>query len=110
MIRHGSLATACLGLLALAVAPPPAVAQTAAEVLARASDAMGAGALKSIRFAGEGAGWAYGQSYKPGMAWPKFTLHSAARTINYDTGAMRNEFVLSRAEPKGGGGYPLVGQ
>jgi hypothetical protein len=27
-------------------------------------------------------------------------VHSQIRTINYDTGAMREEFTLSRAEPK----------
>jgi glyoxylase-like metal-dependent hydrolase (beta-lactamase superfamily II) len=37
-------------------------------------------------------------------------VHSQTRSINYDTGSMREEIALSRAEPKGGGGYPLVGQ
>lgn len=32
------------------------------------------------------------------------------RTIDYDSGAMREEIVLSRAEPLGGGSYPMSGE
>jgi glyoxylase-like metal-dependent hydrolase (beta-lactamase superfamily II) len=32
------------------------------------------------------------------------------RSIDYGSGTMRDEIVLSRAEPLGGGGYPLSGQ
>src|SRR5918994_802913 len=45
-----------------------------------------------------------------GGAWPKITLHSVTRSIDYANGAMRDEVVLSRAEPLGGGGYPISGQ
>jgi glyoxylase-like metal-dependent hydrolase (beta-lactamase superfamily II) len=37
-------------------------------------------------------------------------VHNQIRTINYATGAMREDITISRAEPKGGGGYPLAGQ
>jgi glyoxylase-like metal-dependent hydrolase (beta-lactamase superfamily II) len=82
----------------------------AGPVLQRASQAMGAERLKSLRYSGDGTGWSYGQAYVPGAAWPKVTLHSFVRTIDYDAAAMRDEIVLSRAEPKGGGGYPVVGE
>jgi glyoxylase-like metal-dependent hydrolase (beta-lactamase superfamily II) len=95
---------------ALAVLVPPAHAQDAEALLKRAAGAMGAGELKSLRYAAEGTGYSFGQAFEPGMAWPKITVHSQARTINYDTGSMREEITLSRAEPKGGGGYPLSGQ
>jgi len=85
-------------------------AQDASDLLKRASDAMGATNLKSIRYADAGVGYTYGQAYKPGMAWPKITVHSHARTINYESGAMRDEITISRAEPLGGGGYPQVAQ
>src|SRR5262249_45114616 len=105
------LRAVCLaGAMALAMVAPATAAETAASVLKQASDAMGAGTLQSIRFEGDGVGYAYGQSYKPGMPWPKFTLHTFPRSIDYPGGAMRTEFTLSRAEPKGGGGYPLSGQ
>lgn len=79
-------------------------------VLARASAAMGTAQAKSLRYVAEGTGYTFGQAFKPGGAWPRITLHSITRTIDYDTGAMRDEIVLSRAEPQGGGGYPLSGQ
>ena len=83
-------------------------ADSAEAVLKRAAAAMGE--PKTLRYVAEGTGFTYGQAFVPGMAWPKITVHSQIRTINYDTGSMREEFTLSRAEPKGGGGYPLAGQ
>jgi hypothetical protein len=105
-----SLVIAATPLLLFVLAPTAGLAQSAADTLKRASDAMGATPLKTLRYAAEGTGWTFGQAYSPGMAWPKITVHSQIRTINYDTGSMREEFTLSRAEPKGGGGYPLEGQ
>jgi glyoxylase-like metal-dependent hydrolase (beta-lactamase superfamily II) len=78
--------------------------------IARANQAMGASDLKSIRYTAEGTGYTFGQAFVPGAAWPKITVHSQARSINYDTGSMREEITISRAEPTGGGGYPLQGQ
>ena len=88
--------------------PAVVVADDAGAVLKRAATAMGE--PKSLRYVAEGTGYTFGQAYVPGMPWPKITVHSQIRTINYDTGSMREEFTLSRAEPKGGGGYPLAGQ
>ena len=94
----------------LALSSAPAVALDATSVLQRASAAMGADGLKSIRYTNEGTGFSFGQAYKPGLPWPKINIHSQVRTINYESGSMREEITLSRAEPKGGGGYPLVAQ
>jgi len=80
------------------------------DVLARASKAMGAADVKSLRYVADGTGFTFGQAFKPGVPWPRITLHSVTRTVDYDSGAMRDEIVLSRAEPQGGGGYPLSGQ
>src|SRR6266571_3718137 len=102
------LAASALPAAALAFIPGAALAQDAAGVLQRVASAMGD--PKSIRYAGEGTGWTYGQAYRPGMRWPKITVHSEIRTINYETASMRDEITLSRAEPKGGGGYPPVAQ
>ncbi len=68
------------------------------------------GGPKTLRYAGEGTGYSFGQAYTPGGPWPKITVHNQTRTINYATGSMRDEITLSRAEPQGGGGYPLAGQ
>jgi glyoxylase-like metal-dependent hydrolase (beta-lactamase superfamily II) len=103
------LAGLALSTGAVALVPSPALAQeSAAGVLKRASAAMGA--PNTIRYAGEGTGWTFGQAYLPEMPWPKITVHNQTRTINYATGSMREEMTLSRAEPRGGGGYPLAGQ
>src|SRR5436190_12260161 len=96
--------------IALAVFSPSAIAQDAEAVLKRAAYAMGANDLKSLKYTTEGTGYTFGQAYVPGMAWPKITVHSQVRTINYETGAMRETITISRAEPKGGGGYPQSGQ
>lgn len=79
-------------------------------LLRRAATAMGANDLKTLRYSAEGIGYTFGQAFAPNDPWPKINVHSQVRTINYENGSMREEFVLSRAEPKGGGGYPLSGE
>jgi glyoxylase-like metal-dependent hydrolase (beta-lactamase superfamily II) len=79
-------------------------------VVRRATDAMGGAKLDTLRYVAEGTGYTFGQAFVPGTAWPRITVHSQIRTINYATGAMREEITLSRGEPRGGGGYPLSGQ
>ena len=81
-----------------------------AATIARANQAMGGTQLKSIRYSADGSGYTFGQAFVPGMPWPKITVHSFTRSVNYDTASMRDEITLSRAEPRGGGGYPLQGQ
>ena len=110
-----SLRTVALaGLAALAtglfVACTTALPGDASATIARANEAMGGAKLKSIRYTAEGTGYTYGQAFVPTSAWPKITVHSQVRQINYDTASMREEITLSRAEPTGGGGYPLQGQ
>ena len=85
-----------------------AAVSAADAALERAATAMGATGLKSIRYSGDGIGYSFGQAYKPGLAWPKITVRSFARTVNYETGSMRDEILFSRAEALGGGGYPHV--
>ncbi len=86
----------------------PVVASAADATLERAAAAMGVSTLKSIRYSGDGVGYTFGQAYKPGLAWPKITVRSFVRTVNYETGSMRDEIVFARAEGLGGGGYPHV--
>ena len=105
-LRSSSLLLCAAALVAACASAPP----TAADAIARASKAMGGDALESIRNVGEGEGWTFGQPYVPDGAWPKVSYHAVVRTIDYKAGAMRDEVTLSRAEPRGGGGYPLAGQ
>ena len=100
-----------LGLAALLAACATSSApESGSAIAARAAKAMGADTLTTLRYSGEGTGWTFGQAYVPGGAWPRITLHAVARSIDYANGAMREEVTLSRAEPQGGGGYPLSGQ
>jgi len=95
-------------LFLMSCAAPPSTSADAA--LARAAQAMGSDRVTTLRYSAEGTGHTFGQAYKAGGPWPRITLHSVTRSIDYPTGSMREEVVLSRAEPLGGGGYPLAGQ
>ena len=86
------------------------VAVAQGDVLDRAAKTMGATDLKTLRYTADGTGHTFGQAFKPGIAWPRIKLHSVTRSVNYDTGSMRDEIVLSRAEALGGGGYPHTGE
>jgi glyoxylase-like metal-dependent hydrolase (beta-lactamase superfamily II) len=105
-IRSGLLVGSAV-LLAACAAPPR---EDASATLARASQAMGATQLNTLRYSAEGTGTTFGQAYHADAVWPKITVHSLTRSIDYGTGTMRDEVVMSRAEPLGGGGYPLSGQ
>jgi glyoxylase-like metal-dependent hydrolase (beta-lactamase superfamily II) len=109
MTKNARIWVAAFG-AALVAASTSAWAQQADALLKRVSQAMGAEPVNSIKYTAEGVGFTFGQAYVPGMPWPMITVHSQVRTINYETGSMREEITLSRAEPKGGGGYPLSGQ
>jgi hypothetical protein len=105
LLRSSLVAGAALALVSCAT-----TSQDAGGVLAHVSQAMGADRLNTLRTTAEGTGYTFGQAYKPGGPWPKVTLHSMTRSIDYASGTMHDETVLSRAEPLGGGGYPLPGQ
>jgi len=77
--------------------------QNSTEVLARSAQAMGATQLKTLRYVAEGTGYTFGQPFSPDGPSPMITVHSMIRTLDYHGGAMRDEILLSRAEP-------LVGQ
>lgn len=110
MIRRLAVVVCTFAFALAMVGHQNAHAQDEVIVLKRSSDAMGATNLKSLRYVAEGTGYTFGQAFVPGMAWPKINVHSQIRTINYETGSMREEITLSRGEPRGGGGYPHVAQ
>lgn len=61
-----------------------AFAQDAAAVQKRASDAMGAGQLKTLRYTAEGTGYTFGQAFKPGM----LEIHPIQGSVHSDTFVM----------------------
>jgi len=107
--RIGAAALVCGAAVVAAVGCAAPDIDGAAEI-ARASQAMGAANLKTLRYTADGTGYTFGQAFVPGMPWPKITVHAMTRSLNYDTASMRDEITLSRAEPRGGGGYPLQGE
>ena len=82
----------------------------AAGPLAQADRAIGASALKSVRFTASGSGATFGQAFLPGNEWPLITIPSFLRVMDYENNAMREDSVRVRAEPSGGGALPLMGQ
>src|SRR3712207_5396633 len=91
----GALLSATL--LASCATPPP----DARSVLRQADAAMGASQLRSLAYAGTGTGTVFGQAWRAGDPWPRVTYSSYSRAIDYEAGAMREEFARSRAEPNG---------
>ena len=70
-----------------------ACAQDAKTVLENAAKAMGAGGLKSIQYSGSGAQFTLGQNVSPSVPWPRVTVKSYTRVIDYDAPASREEVV-----------------
>src|SRR5581483_4599631 len=104
--------TAVLGALALLwiLTPAPATAQRGE--LERIAKAMGASNLTSLEITGSGMNYAVGQSAVPGAPWPRFNVKSWTRGVDYQAGALRDEYVRTQAEepPRGGGVQPIRGE
>jgi glyoxylase-like metal-dependent hydrolase (beta-lactamase superfamily II) len=84
-------------------------AQDGKAALENVAKAMGASALKSIEYSGNGESFMVGQSPVPGAPWPKLTVKSQTRAINYETASLRTEQVINRATDLRGGGAYTVG-
>jgi glyoxylase-like metal-dependent hydrolase (beta-lactamase superfamily II) len=94
-----------LGLAASLAAAPDALAD-----LTAVAQAMGADRLDSIQVSGAGYAYAVGQAYQPGEAWPKLNLPRYTRVDDYAKGAHSFDYALSRAEVRGGGAIPQIGE
>jgi glyoxylase-like metal-dependent hydrolase (beta-lactamase superfamily II) len=106
MIKRSLGAMAAFGLLA-----GMACAEDANSVLEKASKAMGATNLNSIRYTGSGKAGTLGQSYTPDAAWPTLNVNSYTRTIDYPSQSSREEVVRTLENPPAkGGGAPFAGE
>jgi glyoxylase-like metal-dependent hydrolase (beta-lactamase superfamily II) len=99
-----------LGLVVFMLMPRLGHSEEPKAVLDGVVKAMGD--VKSLQYTGNGAYFFVGQNVAPGTPWPRFNLKTFTRSINYDTPAMRDEFIRTQADPaaRGGGGIPLVGE
>jgi len=77
----------------------------AAGVLERASGAIGADGLTSLRYTATGTEYIFGQSARPGGPWPKYSFDLMITSLNYETGSWSEELTGQRirAEMRGGG-------
>jgi glyoxylase-like metal-dependent hydrolase (beta-lactamase superfamily II) len=105
---------AALALLVALLVSLPVVAhaqdgKAGIEAVARA---LGADTLKSLEFSASGAYFQPGQAQAPGQPWPRFNVKSLTRSINYETAALRDDWVRTQAldPPRGGGVQPVRGE
>ncbi|HYR84381.1 MAG TPA: MBL fold metallo-hydrolase [Terriglobia bacterium] len=71
----------------LAVLPSAAIGQDARAILRDAAKAMGAEDLKTIQYSGTASIFAFGQSLKPNTPWPRLTVTTYTREIDFESSA-----------------------
>ena len=101
-----------LGAVVLAVALSlVAEAQDAKTILDQVAQTMGVSDIQSVRYAGSGFYFAFGQNYAPDQPWPRFRMERYDRFVDYEHLESREEIVRTQAEspPRGGGNQPLIG-
>ena len=99
-----------VALLGLGLGATLALAPDAQADLNAVAQAMGADRLDSIQVSGAGYAYAVGQAYRPGEAWPKLNLPRYTRVDDYAKAAHSFDYALSRAEVRGGGAIPQIGE
>src|SRR5712671_4346768 len=84
----------------------------AKSAIANATQALGAGNLKTIEFSGSGFDYALGQNPNGNAPWPKFNDKTYTRVIDFEAPASRMSRVRTQFEnpPHGGGQQPIVGE
>jgi glyoxylase-like metal-dependent hydrolase (beta-lactamase superfamily II) len=66
-----------------------------------ATQALGAGELKSIEYSGTGKWFQFGQAPSPTLPWPAFDVSNYTASINYETPAARVQMVRSQVVEPG---------
>jgi len=85
----------------------------AAKVIGDVAKTIGAPNVKSLQYMGTGYTYTFGQSFRPNDAWPKYTLLTYMRLLDYEKGASVDDSSWTQydASPPLGGGYnPLIGE
>jgi glyoxylase-like metal-dependent hydrolase (beta-lactamase superfamily II) len=97
-------------LVGLALGAALAVAPEARADLQAVAQAMGTVRLDSLQVSGTGYAYQVGQAFQPGQAWPKMNVVRYTRTDDFTKAAHGFDYAMTRAEVKGGGAIPQVGE
>jgi glyoxylase-like metal-dependent hydrolase (beta-lactamase superfamily II) len=89
-----------------------AYAQDSQTTLQTASAALGADRIDSLRIAGRGSDFLFGQAYDGDSPWPRFNLTRYLLAIDYKTPSLQEERTRTQAQnpPLGGGNQPIEEQ
>jgi glyoxylase-like metal-dependent hydrolase (beta-lactamase superfamily II) len=71
---------------------------------------MGTAKVDNVQISGTGHAYAVGQAFQPGQAWPKMNLVRYTRIDDYAKAAHGFDYAMTRAEVRGGGAIPQVGE
>ncbi len=74
------------------------------------SAALGAGKLNGVQFQGNGLMYGFGQSFHPGLPWPKLNLLRYTRTDDYAHAGQSFDYTVTRADQLGGTAVPPRGE
>src|SRR4051812_23648120 len=82
------------------------------EVIQIAMRAAGADGLRTLRYAGGGFSFTFGQSASPGAPWPRFSANDYTRELDFAGPSSRVQFIRTAVDRRGGGGIglPIVNQ
>jgi glyoxylase-like metal-dependent hydrolase (beta-lactamase superfamily II) len=76
-----------------------------------AINALGAKAIKTLRFTASGATFTVGQNFTPNDPWPRVTVTRYMVLVDYEHARMRQELVREMGETMPpGGGVPFTGE
>jgi glyoxylase-like metal-dependent hydrolase (beta-lactamase superfamily II) len=86
----------------LLVVPAALMAQDAMRVLNDAARVMGLENLRTLQYTASGSTFGIGQSFTAGGPYPRFTIKKFVRDFDLDSFTIRQEFVTTRTDLRGG--------
>jgi len=96
----------------LALSPASSAAQDANAILSAAAKTLGADNLRTIQYSGSGSTFVFAQAATPGGPWPRFSMKTYTREIDFGAPASHVQLVRTSVDKRGGGGtgLPIVDQ
>src|SRR5262245_43724366 len=96
----------------LALSAGSIAAQDANAILTAAAKTIGADNVRTIQYSGSGFTFVFAQAATPGGPWPRFSMKTYTREIDFGAPASHVQLVRTSIDKRGGGGtgLPLVDQ